>query len=88
MSQNRDRSERSRPTGAGSSLDIFERMMRSAPQTGAEGSHVGAQPPRSERQRKADATTEAARQLIEEENEAREAKTRRLRASRLAQGDS
>lgn len=67
-----------------SSLETFDQMMRGEPQTGAEGAMSKPQPPRSEQQRKADATTEAARQLIEAENDARAAKTERLKAIRLA----
>lgn len=67
-----------------SSLETFDQMMRGEPQTGAAGGTARSQPPRSEQQRKADATTEAARLLIDAEREARDAKTERLKAIRLA----
>ena len=71
------------PTVAGSSLESLARMVPSAPQKAAGGAQDAAQRPRSERQRKADATTEAALRLIDDETAARDAKTQRLRAARL-----
>jgi len=70
-----------------SGLDPLFRTVGSAPQTAARVSEDAAQPPRSERQRRADATTEAARRLIDDETAARDAKSQRLKAAQLSRGN-
>lgn len=67
-----------------SSLETFDRLMRGEPQAGGEAGAGRPVLPRSEQQKKADATTQAARELIDAERKARDDKTERLRASRLA----
>lgn len=67
-----------------SSLETFDQLMRGEPQGGTASGNSKPQLPKSEQQRKADATTEAARSLIDAEKEARAAKTERLKSVRLA----